>query len=63
MGVWARLFSGVEGPEADSGKWEEIDTKYLVHKAKLEDLEKHLVTASQQVTAYFQRFNLQFCML
>ncbi|PWZ34025.1 Sorting nexin 2B [Zea mays] len=27
---------------------EEIDTKYLVHKAKLEDLEKHLVTASQQ---------------
>jgi hypothetical protein len=37
---------------------EEIDTKYLVHKAKLEDLEKHLVTASQQVTAYLQRFNL-----
>uniref|UniRef100_A0A804QXT7 Uncharacterized protein n=1 Tax=Zea mays TaxID=4577 RepID=A0A804QXT7_MAIZE len=29
---------------------EEIDTKYLVHKAKLEDLEKHLVTASQQVS-------------
>ncbi|PWZ09244.1 hypothetical protein Zm00014a_020876 [Zea mays] len=28
---------------------EEIDTKYLVHKARLEDLEKHLVTASQQV--------------
>lgn len=37
---------------------EEIDTKYLVHKAKLEDLEKHLVTASQQVTASLQRFSL-----
>lgn len=36
---------------------EEIDTKYLVHKAKLEDLEKHLVTASQQVTAYLRIFS------
>jgi hypothetical protein len=31
---------------------EEIDTKYLAHKAKLEDLEQHLVTASQQVTEH-----------
>lgn len=37
---------------------EEIDTKYLAHKAKLEDLEKDLVTASQQVTASLQRFSL-----
>jgi hypothetical protein len=37
---------------------EEIDTKYLVHKAKLEDLEKHLVTASQQVITSLRRFSL-----
>jgi hypothetical protein len=30
---------------------EESDKKYLAHKAKLEDLEQHLVTASQQVRA------------
>ncbi|XP_062224954.1 sorting nexin 2B-like [Phragmites australis] len=30
---------------------EEIDTKFLAHKAKLEDLEQHLVTASQQADA------------
>jgi hypothetical protein len=32
---------------------EETDTRYLAHKAKLEDLEQHLVTASQQVTEHF----------
>lgn len=36
---------------------EEIDTKYLVHKAKLEDLEKHLVTASQQAEAFVKAFD------
>ncbi|CAD6229288.1 unnamed protein product [Miscanthus lutarioriparius] len=36
---------------------EEIDTKYLVHKAKLEDLEKHLVTASQQAEAFVKAYD------
>lgn len=31
---------------------EENDKRYLAHKAKLEDLEQHLVTASQQVTEH-----------
>ncbi|OQU87773.1 hypothetical protein SORBI_3003G341400 [Sorghum bicolor] len=36
---------------------EEIDKKYLVHKAKLEDLEKHLVTASQQAEAFVKDYD------
>jgi len=37
---------------------EETDTRYLAHKAKLEDLEQHLVTASQQVTDHFCNIQL-----
>ncbi|RCV27939.1 hypothetical protein SETIT_5G365800v2 [Setaria italica] len=36
---------------------EEIDTKYLAHKAKLEDLEQHLVTASQQAEALVKSYD------
>uniref|UniRef100_A0A0A9G5V2 PX domain-containing protein n=2 Tax=Arundo donax TaxID=35708 RepID=A0A0A9G5V2_ARUDO len=36
---------------------EEIDTKFLAHKAKLEDLEQHLVTASQQAEALVKAYD------
>ncbi|CAO2166874.1 unnamed protein product [Urochloa humidicola] len=36
---------------------EETDTRYLAHKAKLENLEQHLVTASQQAEALVKSFD------
>ncbi|KAL6853750.1 hypothetical protein ACP4OV_019779 [Aristida adscensionis] len=36
---------------------EEIDSRFLSHKAKLEDLEQHLVTASQQTEGLFKAYD------
>ncbi|WVZ68327.1 hypothetical protein U9M48_017283 [Paspalum notatum var. saurae] len=36
---------------------EEIDTKYLAHKAKLEDLEQHLAAASQKAEALVKSYD------
>lgn len=36
---------------------EEIDTRYLAHKAKLEDLEQHLVATSQQAEALVKSYD------
>jgi len=36
---------------------EETDTRYLAHKAKLEDLEQHLVTASQQAEVLVKSYD------
>ncbi|KAF0923634.1 hypothetical protein E2562_006616 [Oryza meyeriana var. granulata] len=36
---------------------EETDTKFLMHKAKLEDFEQHLTTASQQVEALLKAYD------
>ncbi|KAL6614243.1 hypothetical protein ACP70R_036513 [Stipagrostis hirtigluma subsp. patula] len=36
---------------------EDIDTRFLAHKAKLEDLEQHLVTASQQAETLVKAYD------